>query len=77
MTSDELLEEPAGVMSRVSEFLGIPEWHAPSYPLRGVREYSTMPHETRERLARIFEPHNRRLEELLGRELAWTRPAAS
>src|SRR5262249_16684643 len=52
VTSDELLEEPAGVMSRVSEFLGIPEWQAPSYPLRGVREYSTMPPETREQLAR-------------------------
>jgi hypothetical protein len=74
MTSDELLAEPAAAMTRVAAFLGIPEWHAPSYPLRGVREYSTMPAETRERLARTFEPHNRRLEELLGRELRWTRP---
>ena len=76
VTSDELLDEPAAVMTRVAGFLSIPEWHAPSYTLRGVREYSTMPPATRERLAQIFEPHNRRLEELLGRELSWTRPAS-
>jgi len=74
VTSDELLAEPRAVMTHVAAFLGLPEWHASSYPLRGVREYSTLPDETRERLARVFEPHNRRLEELLGRELAWTRP---
>jgi hypothetical protein len=77
VTSDELLEDPAGVMTRVARFLGIPEWRARSYPLRGVREYATMLPETRDRLARIFEPHNRRLEELLGRELTWTRPGSS
>jgi sulfotransferase family protein len=77
VTSDELLEQPGAVMTRVAQFLGITDWRAPSYPLRGVREYSTMPPETRERLARIFEPHNRRLEQLLGRELAWTRPGTA
>ena len=77
VTSDELLDDPAGVMARVAGFLGIPERRAQSYPLRGVREYATMLPETRDRLARIFEPHNRRLEELLGRELAWTRPGSS
>ncbi len=77
VTSDELLDDPAAVMTRVAHFLGIPVWHAPSYPLRGVREYSTMPAETRERLAQTFAPHNHRLEELLGRELAWTKPGES
>jgi Sulfotransferase domain len=77
LTSDELLDDPAGVMGQVARFLGIPERQAQSYPLRGVREYTAMAPETREHLARMFEPHNRRLEELLGRKLGWTRPAAA
>jgi len=77
LTSEELLRDPADAMSRVAAFLGVPDWRAESYPLRSAAEYDSMRPETRECLARTFEPHNRRLEELLGRELAWTRPAAS
>jgi len=73
LTSDELLEDPAGSMATVARFLAIPEWRAPSYPLRGVREYGTMAPETGERLAETFAADNARLEELLGRELGWTR----
>jgi len=77
LTSDELLADPAEIMLRVADFLELPRWQAERYPLRGVREYSPMPPETRERLARVFEPHNRKLEDLLDRKLEWTRPAAS
>jgi Sulfotransferase domain len=74
LTSDELLEDPAGTMATVARFLDIPEWRAPSYPLRGVREYDTMAPATREQLARTLAPDTERLEELLGRTLPWTRP---
>jgi hypothetical protein len=74
LTSDELLSDPAAAMARVAGFLHVPVRPAESYPLRGVREYGTMLPETRDRLARIFEPHNRALETMLGRELGWTRP---
>lgn len=77
LTSDELLADPEGTMARVARFLGIPVHRAKSYPREGVREYEPMSAEQRERLARIFEPHNRRLEELLGRKLPWTRPGVS
>lgn len=76
VTSDELLAAPAGVMSRIAEFLEIPSWRAPTYPLRGVREYEAMSPSTRERLAEAFSPENHRLGELLGRELSWTQPRA-
>ncbi len=76
LTSVDLLEDPAGAVSSVAAFLDIPAWRAEKYPLRGVREYETMRPDTRERLARIFEPHNHALEELLGRSLPWTRPGA-
>jgi len=74
LTSDELLADPGGSMETVARFLGVPAWRAASYPLRGVREYGTMPPETRERLARTFAPENERLEQLVGHALPWTRP---
>jgi len=62
-------------MAAMAAFLGIPAWQAETYPPRSVNEYEPMAPEIRDRLARTFEPHNRRLEELLGRELPWTRAA--
>ena len=74
LTSEELLSEPMEAMSRIARFLAIPEHRSASYPLRGVKEYSPMDPATRDRLALLFEPDNRRLERLLGRELDWVRP---
>lgn len=74
LTSEELLNEPMEAMSRISGFLGLPEHRAGSYPLRGVKEYAPMEPATQEHLALLFEPENRRLERLLGRELDWIRP---
>jgi Sulfotransferase domain len=73
LMSDELDHDPAGTMSRVAGFLGVPEWHAAEYPRRGVQEYEAMAPETRLRLARTFAAHDHRLVELLGRELPWSR----
>ena len=75
LMSDDLNDDPAGTMSHVAEFLDVPEWHASQYPRRGVQEYAEMAPETRARLARTFASHDRRLAELLGRELPWTRAA--
>jgi len=75
LTSDDLLGDPAGATAAVAAFLGIPAWRAETYPVRSVNEYEPMAPEIRDRLARTFEPHNRLLEELLGRELPWTRAA--
>ena len=75
LTSDELLDDPAGTVAAVAHFLGIPDWRATSYPLRGVREYDTMAPGTREQLTRTFVSDNERLEQLLGRTFPWTRPS--
>jgi Sulfotransferase domain len=74
LTTDELRIDPGGTMALIARFLGVPERTATSYPLENIREYPSMSPATRDRLARVFEPHNRRLEELLGRELPWVRP---
>ena len=77
LTSDDLLGDPAEAMAAVAALLGIPAWQAETSPLRLVNEYEPMAPEIRDRLARTFEPHNRRLEELLGRKLPWARPAVA
>jgi hypothetical protein len=71
LTSDELLESPARVLSDVERFLEVPDWQPASYPPENIREYPPMSPETRDRLRTVFEPHDRRLEELLDLELPW------
>jgi hypothetical protein len=55
----------------VLEFLGAPPHRLDSYPRVYERQYEPMKPETRERLAAEFEEPNRRLYELLGRDLGW------
>jgi hypothetical protein len=74
LTSEELWTDPAATTSAVSAFLGVPEWRPRTFPHQSAGAHESMAPETRDRLALLFEPHNRRLEELLGRTLGWTRP---
>ena len=53
------------------EFLGAPAHRLESYPRVFERQYEPMSPETRARLAEEFAGPNRRLYELLGRDLAW------
>jgi Sulfotransferase domain len=75
LTSTELNRDTAATMARVTAFLGVPDWRCDDYPRLSAGSYEPMAPGTREQLARAFEPHNRRLEELLGRTFDWTRPA--
>ena len=54
------------------EFLGAPPHELASYPRIFSREYSQMEPGTREALRERFAEPNRRLYELLGRDLGWT-----
>ena len=73
LMSDELLDDPARALSRVEQFLEVPEWQPPSYPQENVRAYPPMSRATYDHLRRVFEPQDRRLEELLGLQLSWSR----
>jgi hypothetical protein len=75
LTSTELNHDTSATMALVTAFLGVPEWQADEYPRLSAGSYEPMAPVTREHLARVYEPHNRRLEELLGRTFDWTRPA--
>ena len=72
LPSDDLLLEPERAHAQVLEFLGAAPQRLDSYPRVFEREYEPMKPETRVRLAAEFEQPNRRLYELLGRELGWS-----
>ena len=74
LLSEELWSDPGGTLRRIESFLGLPQWEETTFPHQSAGSHAPMAPETRERLAEVFEPHNRRLEALLGRSLPWTRP---
>jgi hypothetical protein len=69
--SEDLGAEAAQTYSRVVAFLGAPPHALESFPRVFERRYEAMQPETRERLAAEFDEPNRRLYELLGRDLGW------
>jgi sulfotransferase family protein len=74
VASDELAAEPGETYARVLEFLGAPARELESYPRVYEQSYAEMSADTRRRLAEHFADPNRRLYELLGRDLGWQTP---
>jgi hypothetical protein len=70
--TDDLRDSPRETYSRVLEFVGAGRHELDAYPRIFSRDYAGMGPETRERLSAYFAEPNRRLYELIGRELAWT-----
>ncbi|HWN20985.1 MAG TPA: sulfotransferase [Gaiellaceae bacterium] len=71
LTNEELSAQPAATYARVLEFLGAEPYELDAYPRIFDRDYPDLSVETRERLAARFAAPNRRLYELLGRDLGW------
>jgi hypothetical protein len=71
LPSADLGGEPERTHARVLDFLGAASHRLDAYPRVYERQYEAMSPETRERLAAEFEAPNRRLYELLGRDLGW------
>jgi hypothetical protein len=71
LPSEDLLDDPDQGYSRVLEFLGAAPHRLDAYPRVFERQYEGMKPETREELASYFAAPNRRLYELLGRDLGW------
>jgi hypothetical protein len=71
--SDELADDTAGTYRRVLGFLGVDERGLDSYPRIFERQYGELDSAVRGRLDDQFAEPNRRLAELLGRDLPWKR----
>ncbi|TML44735.1 MAG: sulfotransferase domain-containing protein [Actinobacteria bacterium] len=72
--SDELAADPRQTYAGALEFLGAPAHELGSYPRVYEQSYAAMRPDTRRRLAERFAEPNRRLYELLGRDLGWQVP---
>jgi Sulfotransferase domain len=75
LKSEDFFERPQQTLTRVLDFLELPEWEPEASELRdkvnkGSYERRMDP-ATRRRLEAYFEPHNRRLYEHLGVDFGW------
>lgn len=70
-STEELQSDPAGTVRRAVEFLGLPPWEMKDFRKLNAIPYPDMNPATRRELQRRFEPHNRRLYELLGTDFGW------
>jgi hypothetical protein len=70
--TEELAADTAGTYARVLDFLGVEARGLESYPRIFEREYGGMEPSTRATLEDEFAAPNRRLEELLERDLPWS-----
>jgi hypothetical protein len=69
--SEDLLQRPRETYAHVLNFLGAPPHELAEYPRIFERDYPAMDPATRDRLRDHFAKPNRRLYELLGRDLGW------
>lgn len=72
--SEDMYADVQAVVDDVSDFLGLPHHPLPATRTFNASPRSTMPERARAELAAYFAPHNRALEEYLGRPLSWTAP---
>jgi hypothetical protein len=68
---EDLAREPLEVLNLTLEFLGLPRAASVSLEARNTRRYPPLADATAARLREYFEPHNQRLEALLGRPMRW------
>jgi hypothetical protein len=72
LANEELAAAPAETYAQVLRFIGAAPHELDAYPRVFDRDYPDMSEATRGRLADYFAEPNRRLYELLGRDLGWT-----
>jgi hypothetical protein len=71
LSAEDLFAEPATVVRESQAFLGLELETPRDLSARNARTYAPIAAETRAELNRAFEPHNRRLYELVGRDFGW------
>jgi hypothetical protein len=71
LTNDELSERPAETYARTLRFLGVRAFELDTFPRVFEGSYPPLDAVTHETLRTKFAEPNRRLAELLGRDLAW------
>ena len=68
---ESLAKEPLATVNEVCAFLGLPALASATLEARNARRYPPVASATAEALRAYFDPHNRRLEAMLGRPMGW------
>ncbi len=72
LSNEDFAQNPAGVMRKTFNFLGLPEYDGINYTPRNVGSYpKDIDPDLLSRLQDFYRPHNQRLEEFLGRKFNW------
>ena len=71
LSAEDLFTEPEEIVGEAQEFLGVAAELPADLSARNARSYAPIGEETRTALRSAFEPHNRRLYELVGRDFGW------
>ena len=71
LTTDEINSNLNLALKKIYEFLQIPERNIPNLKRQNVGNYPKMDNYTRLKLIEYYKPYNKKLEELLNRELNW------
>jgi hypothetical protein len=71
LSAEDLFEDPQAVVADAQRFLGLEPVPPRDLRARNSRSYAPIAADVRERLRAEFEPHNRRLYELVGRDFGW------
>jgi len=71
MESEGFFRDPVGEYLKLTNFLGLDEYDPGHIDQHNARPSSPMPDGAKARLQKHYESYDERLEELLGREIAW------
>ncbi len=71
LSAEDLFAEPGRIVAEAQEFLGLAPEAPADLSARNARAYAPIDEGTRADLRAVFEPHNRRLYELVGRDFGW------
>lgn len=71
LNAEDFNRDAAGTLNQVTAFLGLPSWKHEKVVRRNNATYSDLRQEVRKELAQFFEPHNKRLYQLLGVDFGW------
>jgi hypothetical protein len=69
--TEDLAGDSAGTLAQVHAFLGLPAVRLDDYPRLNAGRYDSLEPRLRQRLVEHFEPYNRRLAALIGRNPGW------
>lgn len=74
LQSEDFYRDPTTILNRVTEFLGLQEWHYSQFRKHNHARYPPMEHGTRTHLEAYYRPYNQKLYDDLGIDFGWDNP---